>query len=337
MVAALAIGAAAPVLGFGLLWVEHGGWLLPNSLLIKGVAPADSANVAAFLSSLFANLRLNAHGGVAFLTVFELILLIAAFGLMRVRRGATFSDPRVLFAGVAIAASTLQLVFASVGWLFRYEAWIVALDTAAAILLLDSDLRGNRRGFALALICLSIFLAPRALLATIRSVMAVNDRRLEHVLPATFVHGAYRGRAVIVNDVGAMSYYGGARALDIYGLGENEPVHMRRRPHRYDAASLANWAQSEGAAIAILEVSWKEVWNRLPSQWRLIELWRVPRNVVFGDRCIGFFAVMPGEDAHLKAALDRFPIPRSIAVQYPPVDLAPLGARGWLKERCGVF
>ena len=45
LIAALAIGIAIPIFGFGLYWIEHGGWLLPNSLLIKGVAPAGSASV----------------------------------------------------------------------------------------------------------------------------------------------------------------------------------------------------------------------------------------------------------------------------------------------------
>ena len=105
---------------------------------------------------------------------------------------------------------------------------------------------------------------PRQFLATVQSVRAVNDRRLEHLLPAAFVHLAYQNRVVMANDVGALSYYSGARVLDIFGLGNNRA----RAP--WDAAARLRRGQpggtgrtSQNVAIAILEPSfWNLVWTR---------------------------------------------------------------------------
>jgi hypothetical protein len=336
LIAALAIGIAIPIFGFGLYWIEHGGWLLPNSLLIKGLAPAGSASVARLLRSLQTNIRSNFHRNASFLTVMWLIILVSGMAAGIALRDWNSSDPRVFFAVAAISASILQLLFATLGWLFRYEAWIVTLDATSAILLLDTLLRKHRRLFGFALVFLSVLMLQRQFLATVQSVRAVNDRRLEHLLPAAFVHLAYQNRVVMASDVGALSYYGGARVLDIFGLGNNEPVRLRMRPQGYDAASLANWADSQNVAIAILEPSfWNLVWTRGAPQWRLIALWRIPRNVVFNDRCVGFFAVSEGEDAHLSAALHDLPVPPSIDVYYAPNHLDAAATLGFIQAHCG--
>lgn len=45
---ALGVGAASPVLGFGLFWIHNGGWLLPNSLLLKtGLVEQDGGLIPA--------------------------------------------------------------------------------------------------------------------------------------------------------------------------------------------------------------------------------------------------------------------------------------------------
>jgi hypothetical protein len=70
------------------------------------------------------------------------------------------------------------------------------------------------------------------------TIQSVDDRRLEHLLPAEFVRGTYAGRVVLVNDLGMIAYLGGVRALDMYGLGNNQPLRLRRDPEGFNAATL---------------------------------------------------------------------------------------------------
>ena len=55
---AFGLGAATPVLGFGLLWIYNGGWLLPNSLLLKtDVTQAGASSLAAISARSMKNLH----------------------------------------------------------------------------------------------------------------------------------------------------------------------------------------------------------------------------------------------------------------------------------------
>lgn len=316
-VAALALGSAAPTLGFGVYWMAHGGWLLPNSLMLKGVQPGEAKSVLFFVDSVLRNFVANLHSTPSGKTVIALGLIAAALGAVDYRRRRTVWDYRLVFAFVALAATGLQFAFASLGWLYRYEAWLVALDGIAAILLIDALFARRRLALAVVFLVVLVSVLPRAVRDTRETVEAVQDRRLEHVLIAQFVRDNYLGQSVVLSDVGVAAYDGAAEIFDMSGLGDNAPVRLLSQSSGYDAAGVDRLAKAKHAPIAILQICWEVVAQRLPRDWRLIGFWYEPRNVVFGSHDVGFYAIEPGADERLKSALQAFQVPPSIEVVYP--------------------
>lgn len=61
--------------------------------------------------------------------------------------------------------------------------------------------------------------------------------------------------------------------------------------------------------------------QRIPSSWIRVAEWKIPRNVVFPDRTVGFFALEPDGVEPLVAALRDFApsVPPSVEQQMLPV------------------
>src|SRR6185369_2549714 len=111
-------GGSSPLGVYGAVSVAHGWPPLPNSLLLKR-ATFEGSGAAAMFDRL---------GGHALRTLGEaphLFVLLAAVILLSARRPASAAVRRwdVLF----VTGTLLHLQLAALGWLFRYEAYLVAI------------------------------------------------------------------------------------------------------------------------------------------------------------------------------------------------------------------
>ncbi len=328
VVLALGIGAAIPVIAFGLYWTSHGNSFLPNALLIKGVGPAQMSGVWSLLLKLWDNIGYNLQGSDEshriFLALAGASAITATLLILGTRNTAEARrSPATIVGLVALSATFIQYWLAAVGWLYRYESWLLAL-LGLSVLLLSARSYSYRNVVLSRAQSLSICVAAFALVASPRTftdfhktVLAMSDQYYEHRVPAMFIKEFYRGKTIMANDIGILTYYGGARVLDIYGLGSNEPLTFMRTQDGYGQLQLSNWAAEQHVSIAIVQPCWDAVYNRLPDNWQLVEIWRVPRNVVFGDRDIAILAVNPMEADGLRAALAQFPMPPAITVTKP--------------------
>mgnify|MGYP001043425808 FL=1 len=309
----VAAGAAAPVVAYGLISLAHGWHFFPNSIILKGQTPD--------LFTPSGALRFLLHGSddstLKIPRVLTLIAMIGLVALFRSSRADGLWRRHTLMIVIFATAALLQIQFAKVGWFYRYEAYLLALFivTGAVCVLEDlatKDVRLDRRilgqhKFATAVITLglAVFLL-RGALALKETTQAMHDRCLEHIAMARFVERYYDGQLLMVNDIGAICHYTNARVLDMFGLASLEPVAFRKKPDGYTAADVHAWAVEQGVRVAILSVEWDEVAPRIPEQWTLVGLWRLPQNVVFGTTAVGFLAIDPSAVDELAANFKDF-------------------------------
>ena len=132
LAAGCALGASGCIVPglYALYSMAHGSLPLPNSLLLKGTFHA-AGNLAGLLNALglHALTQLQATGHL-------LALVVLVLGAPLVRASARQA---ARWLPAAFAAATLaHLQFASTGWFYRYEAYLVAAGTALAAGLLLS-------------------------------------------------------------------------------------------------------------------------------------------------------------------------------------------------------
>jgi hypothetical protein len=307
--------AVAPVI-FGIYFHHKSGFWLPFSVMAKA-SGQPPLSVKYFLD--------QTHG-------FRSLLPLIALGwLLRFRKFGFWHSSQLLlfFAG---SVTLLHLAVAPVGWLMRYESYLVclclfALCVVAAGLhspgVVVENIRQSSasRKYATALLGLLVLglgfdLTRRATQGIVEPIHASEDRFLEHIQMAKIVSGAYDHDAVVVNDIGTIAFYSDAHLLDVIGLGSVEPIRDRMERHSFTAADVASWASAQNASIAILQTQWQRVSSVIPPTWMKIQTWTIPRNVVFKDFEISFFAIEPKEIPRLCAILAKFPPPRQDKITF---------------------
>lgn len=315
----LALAAAAPVLLYGAFSVANGWEWLPNPLLIKGSA----VSFAGFWEVL------DTFGNRALATLLrapDLLLAVVAAVLTWLvgyrAWGGFWTRPSLLLVTFVLTAIA-HAQFAQVGWLFRYEAYLIAwaiLGVSVGLLAARHAWRPwlaaepvRTGAFALLVLLLAGPLLIRGVLATVQAGEAMEDRYVEHITMARFIQRYYDGQPIVVNDIGAVAYLTNARVLDMFGLASLEPLQFRRAPGGYTSEQVAGWASAHGAKVAILQVHWDKIHRRIPASWVWAGDWELPRNVVFRTYLVGFFAVDPAEAPRLRANLREF------AGQVPPL------------------
>ena len=300
---AVSIGAAAllPVAVFGLVSVANGSYFLPNPLMVKAVG--ENASMLAALLKPFGSEDL------AFLQNNRAMPILLALGLLGAlahglsRRG--FWRAPVLFP-LALAAMILlhgHFVFSPLFWVYRYDAYLVAFGIfVVAVALVELPAPGALpRGVLPAFLVAA--LVP--LLADVREglfpgaeVEGMQGTYLEQYQTAQFLQRYYPRDAVIVNDLGAVTYYTEARILDLVGLGDIDPLRIMRRS-AYTSRDVVAWTAPYQPSIAIVSLNWSVVRPLIPLEWVRVAIVEVPPN----RHPVGYYAVDPKQAWTLRGSV----------------------------------
>ncbi len=309
---AFLIGGAGllPVVGYGLLSLSHGWDFLPTSLMLKGNTLSFSlVGIFEFLSRLPTNLLNAPH---------ILLLLVACLivWLWLEERGIPAGWEKTLLA-LYLSDALLHMLFASTGWFYRYESYLVlaGLIVLACVLkpLLPAHGIGSGRkallGLALALLLL-FPLGWRSMKSFFDYPFASQNIYQQHYQMAMFLQTYYNGRSVAANDIGAINYYADIRCLDLYGLGTVE-VTRAKRAGSFDSQMMVDLVEQHGAQVLILyDITFA---GQMPAQWIKVGEWTIPDKVVVGSDTLAFYAPSPAQveeiTAHLRDFSPRLPEP----------------------------
>jgi hypothetical protein len=303
------VAGAAPVVAYGALSRAHGWYWLPNGVMLKSQMIHGPLRLwlKGMLNNGLSQLWSNPH---------VLVLVIAALALLLLpRRGPGPGENRDALA-LFVGAALLHMQFAVAGWFFRYEAYLVCLGLtliAAGLILERARLRSwiperSRIAQVAALALLVIFARPqadRAWRSFQEAPRAAANTAAQQVQMARFLGRYYRGNAVVVNDIGAVSFLADVRPFDIWGLASLEPAQLILG-HRTGVAATERMTRAAGARVAIVYSHLFQEWGGIPSAWTRVGCWRIPRNVVCAEDSVTIFALLPEEVEPLRGHLREF-------------------------------
>lgn len=232
-------GAAVALVGFGLWSFSHGASFLPNPVLKKAWTGRD------WLGGLReAWTEAPALWLLALAVALALALGLGAGDRAR-RRGVVF-----------LIAAAGQLALGRVGWLYRYEAWLVGLGVLALLPLLAAGRGlGGWRASTLLLALAAPPLAHRAQRAVRAFAPASRSTFDTNVAPARWVASTLPGVPLAVHDLGAMAFLAPGPLVDLAGLGTDEIARLHRAG-RLDADTLAPILAARGVEVAITGPTW---------------------------------------------------------------------------------
>lgn len=309
-VPAVGIGLAGllPPVVYG--WISSSqGWLfLPNSLMLKSTAiysPPDER-----FSMVFDRLveRAGQNSAVISLVLLSLILWIT----LSKRPGTQLAQTlNALFTLTCL----IHLVFADLGWFYRYEAYLMPLGLLAIGVSLTGLLPAGRlkiqwdsgATYAGALLGLTL-----VLVFWVRSSHSLRDAPTataniheQQIQMAKFVDRYYPGQTIAANDIGALSYYTDAYVLDLFGLGSLEPARLKLQG-LYDTSQIARLVRENDVQVVMIYDTWFEDFGGLPPAWRKVGEWEIRNNVVCGSPVVSFYAPTDVALPYLRDSLREF-------------------------------
>lgn len=314
LAAIVGCAAAAPVVVFGLFSLSRGWAFLPCSVLLKGNLPTslEPTALVAFAWRGYDQMLANPH--MLFLVVAITVLLLVRFA----RHATVWSYPTLLLMTVLIV-TLVHLQFASLGWFYRYEGYLMAAGiVAVSLALVDCfPTPGNvywRRPSAwphLATLLLAglWFVAPawqRARESLGLVAQACHNIYEQQFQMAKFVRRYYQGAGVAANDIGCIAYYADVRLCDLAGL-VNMDVMRAKRAGTYDQQTVRRLLAKYDVQVVVVYDYWAgEYGGQLPEWGVPIGQWTIPGNIVCAYEKISFYAPRPELASTLTKHLREF-------------------------------
>lgn len=311
-----------PIVIYGIISLSKGWYFLPNSIILKGNTPTFSIFGLIDFFTVFIH-KIVETGHIFVLVYGALILFIYQFNKQN-----KWSDSTTMLS-IFILTSILHVMFASTGWFYRYEAYLVCLGIFAIAIgfqeSLSQDLSlGTTKNiipkYIAVILLLLIVISPltdRGYISLTHVTQATNNIYEQQYQMGLFLKQFYGKESVAVNDIGAVSYLSDVKTVDLIGLG-NIKVAKLRMENIYDIQKIQDLATEYDVKIAIIYDSWftKGVFTGgIPSDWIAVGQWTIPNNVVCGGDIVTFYATNPEEERKLKENLRIFSSNLSIDIK----------------------
>ena len=292
-----------PVVVAGAVFVSHGAFFFPASVLIKS-SPSDLGSVAGVAHLL--------PGAIEKLIRYpELAALILAVAVVTAALGRRGWHAAAGLMGIAfLAVAAMHVLFAQVGWFYRYEAYLVYVGLVVIMLEVGelfssrpAEARSWRPALVLAGLCLAWPIGTRVIHSHSVTVRGCLNIYRQQIQMARFLDEFYPGASIAISDIGAICFFTDARCLDLRGLGDTEIARLRLE-HQYSRSNLERIVRSRRVEIAVTYENLLK--SGLPRSWTKVGAWRMPDNVICESDTVVFYAVGDGTAVPLSEHLEEF-------------------------------
>lgn len=307
--AGLAMMAAVvlPVIAFGAGLMALGLPPLPSSVLTKmTISAAAHGPLDRMLLQLIVNLW---HPAGILLATLLVVTVAVAIGFARApaadghgRQGA--ARPALWLLAVLALAAEAHLLLGQIGWMHRYEHYIVVC-LIAGLVLAAGQARGRSRSVIAGVAALSVIAAAAVWLPQLLGIYLWNPRaiHLQQAQMARFANDFAR-EPVAVNDLGWVAWGNPNLVLDLWGLGSE-----RARRLRLEGTPPDGWAgmltEERGVRLAMVYDRW--IQNGIGPGWqRLGTLSMTDPKGLLGDYKVSFYATGPAAAPKLLGDLRAF-------------------------------
>lgn len=298
----LIAGIVIPVSLFGIYAILHGGFFLPNSLLIKG--PDATHSIFQFIG--FTVKKIYDTG------LIYALLFIPCIYLFLVPMNKPIQKYPVHLLLIIIAGTCLaHFLLARFGKPYRYGAYLIAMELMLIPVIWKQVSTYIRRlplfgavivvGFAIFSLLPILF----RLGATLNNDISMKNIRDQQVAMALFLHKYFPNTTVALNDIGAVAFYNNdIHIFDLVGLANTDVLKYHKDS---DTSFLLNYTAKDHVKIALVYPDWIGwLGYKKPSNWEIVGNWFLTDNYIAGNSHVGIFVVDPTIKDTLISALKKY-------------------------------
>lgn len=300
-----------PIVLVGLYSLGNGGTFLPTSLLLKGEF-FDVHSLKELIKTLVLHPihKLKESPQLLFILIASIVLLF--------RNGKKlFKTNELVPLLVFIITFVLHLLFAKIGWLYRYEAYLILIGSVTIALGVAgvAKLNGllNRKVIIFILLLLSFSLLFRAYDTNTKIKQASINIYEQQWQMADFIKEFYSGNNIAINDIGLISYRANVNICDLWGLASHKIAALKMKK-QLNMETINSVLERKQVNIAVLYTLWFQGEKEFYKQWLEAGSWIIKNNVVCGDSKVTFFAKDSVHLIKLEQNLNKFSssLPKSV-------------------------
>lgn len=309
----LGLLALSPVIIYGLISIANGSEFLPNSLILKG-------NINDGITGFLYRVAGNLYRGLSILPLIALLFYQLIIDFIKYRKGKSLSKffkandlQLIVFFGII-----LHVLFANFGWLYRYEAYLVPLLIISLIPVFSTSLIS--KSSTLKVVTVAIFLlipfSYRFIGMMKHETIASKNIYEQQIQIAGFLQKNYNNASVVLNDIGAATYFTDIQLLDTYGLGSIEVAEIRKsdngkfnRENEKLITYVSNFTRKNNFDIAIVYDSWL----KMPADFKKIGSWEITDNYICGNPNVSFYQLKKADSLSQKLSeYNKVFLPKSV-------------------------
>ena len=275
-----------PVIVFGIYSLAQGGFFLPNSLLAK--SQLGSSGVGGFIKLSSSKFLFNSLPAAL---LFFPISFWLIFPLQKIEE--LHQKPLHLCWLILGLTVISHVMLANLGWMFRYESYLIALTFFTASLSLPLFLHHMKQysvwwkgilAFLSIFLCFSIVSRFSIIGFTNRAIKNIHDQQWQM---GSFVAKYFPGKTLAIGDIGAVSFLNPqSRIMDLEGLASNE---ILLKKNSIDSNFLKSYATKNSASIGLFYTHLYK--GKIPNSWELLGTWNLTDNFVGAGAEVGIFAL----------------------------------------------
>jgi hypothetical protein len=296
-----------PLALFGYISVLNGESFLPNSVLIKGVRSGNTDWIY-YVKYLFRWVKITLE----FPDYGASIFLVISAVIWRLKDKKY--DFSYWFSFIALAVFILHGSFAKIGWLGRYEAYLIAFALVSFACVYDNLSKHKNTRFV-PFIIIAIFVVLRTFPSTFDYRYGMQNIYNQQYQMSQFIKEYYNDSEIVLNDIGTTSYFTNAKYIDVWGLANYDIVDYKLKHGFIDQDIVARLAYDRNSKIAIIYN--ESSFGYVPSEWKKVASWTIQNRQVSNFATVYFYAINESANT-LKEQVAQFSrqIPSEIHVEY---------------------
>lgn len=254
----IGIAALLPPIIYGFISISKGEFFLPNSLLVKGIRPGEY-DLLYYIKYIFRWLKL------LILDNYLLVAMVIPGGVFYDRIKRKQYDSGFYYALITIATLILHLTFARTGWLYRYESYLMAMCLVALFWFIPLCLRQNKTKYLYVFVIVALIFM-RTMPVIINTKHSMKNIHNQQIQIKNFASKFYSNGTIVINDIGAISYYTDINYIDLWSLANTETARFRLENNlNLKPEFTDSLARSKNATVAII---YNEVLTEIPKNWK---------------------------------------------------------------------
>ena len=252
---------------------------VPSSIMAKSII-GNELNIMSQLKSIlgkFVTQFLQPH--IIALYVLNALILVKSYLLNK--------KFLVILTVLFISTLFIHLALAKLGWLYRYEAYLIIFALLNIFIYIYTIYELNIKWAFIILLFIFPIFSKQVIYAPFTSILGTKNIYEQQIQMANFLHQQCDTCSIAANDIGAITYFTNIHLLDMYGLGSYEVIEHKKNG-TYTNEVKNDLLRSKNVSLVIVYDNWFK--NITLDNYTKIAEWKIQNNKVCGGDTVSFYS-----------------------------------------------